>query len=179
MKRLTTCAFLLAALTAVPAMAQTGSLTPTYDQAGANVGITFGVIKYTAFHSNWGVEGTYETKPLTKPFTSLGFRAGAAVAAGIHDFGDGDRLKLFQGGLHLVADRIGTPKFQMYGNFLIGPGNYFGSTDMFLTFVAGANIPLQDKKYLIRVEAAQTNDFYDGGREGGWRFSGGLTIPLK
>jgi hypothetical protein len=162
---------------AMPAAAQTESLAQINEHAPADVAVTFGIIKYTAFHSNWGFDGTYTTKPLSKPFTGLGFRAGVAASAGIHNF-DGEKLKLFQGGLHLTSDKIGTPNFRMYANILIGPGNYFGATDMFLTFAFGANIPLENQKFLVRVEAAQTNDFYDGGREGGWRFSGGVSLPI-
>lgn len=168
---------LLAGFVAVAAPASAQTLEQIHEKDGPELGVTFGIIKYTAFHSNWGFDGTYSTKPLTQPLTGLGFRAGVAVAAGLHNF-DGEKLKLVQGGLHLVSDKIGTPNFRVYGNVLFGIGNYFDATDKFLTLAIGANIPLQDQKFLVRVEAAQVNDFGDGYREGGWRFSGGVTLPL-
>lgn len=177
-RALSTLALCLAVAAPAFAQAPADSLAAIHDKAPAELGVTFGIIKFDAFHSDWGFDGTYSTKPLSGPMSSLGFRAGVTVAGGLHSF-EGERLKLVQGGLHLVADKIGGPRFQMYGNFLFGIGNYFGATDEFLTLAVGANIPLQNSKYLVRVEAAQIDDYGDGEREGGWRFSGGVTIPLN
>jgi hypothetical protein len=145
------------------------------DRDNTNVfGVTFGAMKYVELHS-LGVDAKYQTKTMTKGVTPLGFHAGLAGTVGLHNF-DGELLKLFQGGVHLTSDKIGSPGFPLYGDFLFGFGNYFGATDKFFTIAMGADFAaVKDKPFKIRVEIAQT---YDIGYEASWRFSGGIAVPM-
>lgn len=170
----------IALVLATSSAAQTPAPLPDGREDVDTLGVTFGVIKFGGFHSNGGIDATYATATRTEPLSPLGFRFGFAGTVGFHHFGDGGgTLKLFQGGAHIKADKIGSASLPLYGNVLIGAGNYFGATDMFLTLAIGGDFPIEGQPFKIRAEVAQVWDFFDGGSSAGWRFAGGIALPLR
>jgi len=158
---------------AAPVAAQTSAADD-----GPTVAATFGMLRFGEHNSSkTGLTVSYNTRPLTGPMSSLGIKASAVGEFGVHWY-DGGSLALGQGGIHLTAEGIGTPRVRPYGRAMFGVGRFYGFTETFLTYLAGFDFPLENQPFMIRAEIGQTWDFFDGGANAAVRLMGGVSYTL-